>query len=49
MTSDNAIGLGFALLLSVIIVPVAIVSFFNWRERRHNRRMGRRRTDKIQL
>lgn len=49
MNADNAISLGLALLLSVIVVPVAIVSFFNWRERRHNRRMGRRRTDKIRL
>lgn len=39
-----AVGIGAALLFPVIAVAV-----YQGRERRHHRRMGRRKTDKIRL
>ena len=41
-----ALGIGIA---AVILLPIAAVIVHQRRERRHNRRMGSRRTDKIQL
>jgi hypothetical protein len=39
-----AVGIGAALLF-----PIVAVAIYQRRERRHHRRMGRRKTDKIRL
>jgi hypothetical protein len=39
-----AVGIGAALLF-----PILAVAVYQRRERRHHRRMGKRKTDKIQL
>ena len=45
---EELVYLGMA-IVAVILFPMFAISAYNWRDRRHSRRMNRRKTDRHDL